>query len=187
MNRIARILRIAGYLWGVKDPRELFSEIRSKDIVFFDTETTGLDQHEKQITQIAAIRVHGDNFKESGRFHKKIELTEKTNQQIQEEKGSDDGKTWTVERSLKETKYHELDVPAIEEMQALEEFKEFCERSPSYLVAHNAKFDMQMVGTRIGKINTLGVHDTMMFTRMFFIPALKALAVEGDEKAKTAI
>jgi len=187
MNRVAKILRIAGYLWSVKDPRQIFSEIKGKDIIFFDTETTGLDQHDNQITQIAAIRVHGDNFKNAGTFHKKIDLTEKTKQQIENQKETTDGKIWTVSKALENTKYNEINMPATEEMTALEEFKEFCEKNPSYLVAHNAKFDMSMIGTRVGKIKNLGVHDTMMFARMFFIPALKALSAEGDEKAKKAV
>jgi len=183
MKRIARILLLAKQLSGIKDPRDIFSELKGKDMVFFDVETTGLRQHEHQITQIAAIRVRGEDLQSVDKFHKKIALTNKTQEQILKDKSKND-KEWTVSDSLKYTQYDNLKMPVTEENKSLEEFKAFCESSSAYLIAHNASFDLKMIGTRIGKIKSIGVHDTMMFARLFYIPALKALAAAGDEKAK---
>jgi hypothetical protein len=46
---------------------------------------------------------------------------------------------------------------------------------------------MKMVGTKIGNINNLGVYDTMKFSRIFFIPAIKAIAQEGDKDAQKLV
>lgn len=156
-------------------------------MVFFDVETTGLNQHEHQITQIAAIRVRGENLQTVDKLHKKIALTSKTKEQMLKDKSKAGDKEWTISDAIKHTKYDELKMPVTEEMKALEEFKDFCESSPAYLIAHNASFDLKLIGTRIGQINNLGVNDTMMFARLFYIPALKSLAEAGDEKAKLTV
>lgn len=186
-KKIAKILLIAKQLSGIKDPRNIFAELKGKDMVFFDVETTGLNQHENQITQIAAIQVRGEDLQQLEIFHKKIALTSKTKEQILQDKSKEGEKEWTVTDALKHTKYDELKMPESEETAALKEFKDFCEETPAYLIAHNASFDLKMIGTRIGKINNLGVYDTMMFARLFYIPALKALAEAGDEKSQRVV
>jgi len=184
--RIAKRLIVSAALTGITDPRQLFEELSGSDIVFFDVETTGLDQHEKQIIEIAAIRVDGSTLREKDKLHKKIKLTQKTLKQIQEQKENPSTLKkgeWGVEKVLEYTRYNKLNLPEEEEIKVLEEFKEFCEKSNAYLVAHNAKFDLKMIGTRIGKIKNLKVYDTMMFARFFFIPSLTALSKAGDEEA----
>jgi DNA polymerase III alpha subunit (gram-positive type) len=57
---------------------------------------------------------------------------------------------------------------------ALQKFKEFAEQS-SFLLAHNAEYDMKMVNVRMKKygiqtIKEIPVLDSLAFSRRFFIP-----------------
>jgi DNA polymerase III alpha subunit (gram-positive type) len=187
---IARRLIVSAALTGIKDPRQLFEKLSGKDVVFFDVETTGLDQHDRQITELAAIRVDGNNLSIKDKLHRKIKLTPRTKQQIADQaSGKAELKKgeWSIEKILNVTGYQNLQLPEEDEIKVLEEFKQFCEKRNAYLVAHNAKFDMNMIGTRIGKIKNAGVNDTMMFARLFFIPSLTALAKNGDEEAEEVL
>lgn len=186
MHRIRRLIhrearRLLADKYHRVDPRDLFDKLSGKSMVFFDTETTGLDPHDYQVTEIAAIATVGDDFKNKAKYHKKIRLTDKTRKQIEYER--ENPPQWGIETNLKMTKYEELDLEEDEEYQALLGFKEFCAKNKGILVAHNAKFDLSMIGTKVGRIPNDGVFDTMKFARYFFIPSLVALSENGNEDA----
>jgi len=178
-----KIYKIA-FKYG-KDPRLILNKLNGQTFTFFDTETTGLEHTIDQITEIAAITVGGEDLAESSRFHRKIALNQNTLDKIQNQVGSD--KPYTIEKNLNRSKYYGLDMPAYEEQEVLGEFKKYVESQGSYLVAHFANFDMKMVGSRVGPMNTRGVWDTMYFARMYYIPALIVMAKNGDEKAEKAV
>jgi len=175
------LLGIAKYLLG---PSRMFTEFAGKRIVFFDTETTGLNPHDRQITEIAAVEVDGTDFREKAVFHRKIRLQKRTMEQIEMER-TNRPKDKTIEELLETTRYKELDLPEEEETEALEAFRSFA--SGAVLVAQNAHFDMKMVGTKIGRIPNAGVYDTMLFSRLHLIPTLKVLASRGVPEAVEAL
>ena len=170
------------YLGSLKD---MLRDLSSKTFIFFDTETTGLDQHLDQITELSAVAVHGPDFEIADKMQARAALSEVTLRRMEEQKAlPPDPKKWTVERALALTKYNESTLEARPEEDVLREFKEFCTSHPAMIVGHNAEFDMRMVGTKIGKIPNQGVWDTMLFARFYFHPMLQVLENTGDETAK---
>jgi len=167
---------------------KLVNGLSRETFIFFDTETTGLDQHLDQITEIAAAAVKGPDFKIVDTMHGRAALSDKTYKRIEDQRAGidvpDDPKFKTVEQILKMTRYHDNPAQARPELEILNEFKEFCAKHNGVIVGHNAEFDMRMVGTKVGKIPNRGVLDTMLFARFFFHPMLMALEEAGDEKAK---
>jgi len=168
--------------------KKLLDGLSRETFVFFDTETTGLDQHADQVTEIAAVAVHGPDFQESESMHARAILNDRTLQRIEQQKAGvglpKEERLKTVEDVLKMNRYYESDAEARPESDILKEFKDFCVRHNGLLVGHNAEFDLKMVGTRIGRVPNRGVWDTMVFARFFFHPMLMALEEAGDEKAK---
>ena len=178
-----KIYKIA-FKYG-QDPRLILNKLNGQSFTFFDTETTGLNHKTDQITEIAAITVGGENLVESSRFHRKIALNQDTQEKIKSQVGSDD--KYTVEKILEMTNYNNLDLPTESEQEVLIDFKQHMDNQNAYVVAHNAEFDMKMVGSKVGTMNTRGVWDTMYFARMYYIPALTILAKSGDEKSQKAV
>lgn len=149
-----------------------FEGIELNSICFFDTETTGLHPSQSQIVEIAAIL--GDK-----KFYKKIELTEETLKQIEDQKENfqkKSAKDKTIEELLQMSNYSEGDDQKSSEESALKEFVQFV-KSASILLAHNASFDMRMINVRCKKygiepIKDISVYDSLAFSRRFFVPSL---------------
>ena len=174
----------AKYLGPLK---QLLDGLSRETFVIFDTETTGLNQHDHQVTEIAAIAVKGPDLQKIDSMHARATLTEATRKQIEDQKFGDNlpKDKWykTVEEVLKMTGYEDSKLEARPEMEILQEFKEFCKKHNALIVGHNPEFDLKMVATRVGPIPNRGVWDTMMFARFFFYPMLEALEDIGDETA----
>jgi len=167
--------------------RELLDRLSSETFIFFDTETTGLDQHTHQVTEVAAVAVRGPDLKKIDSMHARAALTDQTRRQIEQQKVGEntpaDKRHMTVEDVLKMTRYEESGLEARPEMEVLREFKDFCARHNALLVGHNPEFDLRMVATKVGRIPNRGVWDTMLFARFFFYPMLEALEASGDATA----
>lgn len=174
----------AKYLGPLK---ELLEGLSKETFIFFDTETTGLDQHTHQVTEIAALAVKGPDLQRIDSMHSRATLTDRTRSQIEEQKANrslpKDKRHMTVEDVLKMTKYEESGLEARPEMDILREFKDFCAKHNALLVGHNPEFDLRMVATKVGGIPNRGVWDTMLFAKFFFYPMLEALEASGDATA----
>ena len=163
-----------------------FNMITGKQLVFFDTETTGLSPRTSQITEIAAVIINGDTLEEEQSYHVHIKLDDVTKQRIEDERDSKN--KFTVEKILDMTNYYNSKA-TVDEGEAMLGLSEFIPQD-SILVAHNASFDLKMVNTR-AKMNGVPVisHfskvlDTLMMSRQFFLPASQELEAEGDIEAK---
>ena len=164
-----------------------FDKLDGKTLIFFDTETTGLSPHDKQITEVAAIAVSGDTFEELGTFNEFVKLSNETLSQMKQQEGlPPDPKNKTVRELLTMSDYQEGKANK-EEAATLSDFMDFISKYPNpTLVAHNAAFDMKMIMTKLKvggsfTVPRYKVMDTMMFSRFFLLPAVQTLASKGDE------
>lgn len=164
-----------------------FDSITGKTIVFFDTETTGINPSGNQITELAAKSIDGDTLQELDEFHLHAKLTEQTLAKIESEITNPPEGPYakTVEEILKMTNYYNYQAEATEP-ELIQKFSQWLPEG-SVIVAHNAKFDLKMVNTRanihgIDPITHFSkVLDTMQMSREFFIPASQELELENPE------
>ena len=169
-----------------------FEYITGKTLVFFDTETTGLNPSENQITELAAKSVDGDTLEVLDSFHLHAKLTDQILAKIEHEVAHPPEGPYskTVEEILKMTNYYNYKAEATEP-ELIERFSRWLPQD-SIVVAHNAKFDLKMVNTRanINKIQPIThfskVLDTMQMSREFFIPASQELE-DSDPGVKSML
>jgi len=177
-------LRNAGLPKYLDSPAEVFNKLKNSTLIFFDTETTGLDPRNNQLTEIAAQALQGPDFRVVDTFDRKIDLTDETKKKIEEESQlPEDPKRWTVQKALDYNRYSDNKLEAENEQKVLKDFSDFCDKHNAYILGHNAKFDMHFVNSR-GNMNVKnqGVYDTMLFSRYFLIPAIKTLVEQGVEE-----
>lgn len=178
-----------------------FSELHGKTLVFFDTETTGFLPDKNQITEIAAIACEGDTLKQLDTFQKYIKLTDDTHAEIARQNAPPENEEHALKRAKKiesggktieqllAMSGYDADKAVNEEEETLLEFYEFINQFENpILVAHNAPFDMKMVNTRLNRIYKRStpkytVMDTLRFSRLFFLPAIQAMAKRNDPAA----
>lgn len=162
---------------------KLLTSENLSSICYFDTETTGLHPSSSQIVEIAAV-------KGPETFYRKIFLTPETEKQIQQqEQNPPSGKS--IKDLLKMTDY-DSGKPTSSEIEALRDFKNFVQGS-SFLLAHNATFDMKMINERLkfykeSSLERIPVWDSLAFSRRFLLPFLMTLeetaSSEESQKAK---
>ena len=164
-----------------------FDELNSDVLVFFDTETTGINPSESQITEIAAIAIDSDTMKQLDQFHLHAKLTIQTLARIEHEAIHPEDVKFgkTIKEILQMTNYYN-NKAEVTESEMIEKFVDWLPKN-CIVIAHNAKFDLKMLNTR-AKINGVKpatnfnkVLDTMQMSREFFIPASQELEKSNPE------
>ena len=159
------------------------TDIDLTKICYFDTETTGTNPKINQIVEIAALL--GSN-----EFYEKIELTNQTKAQIEQQKQNWQPKRErdkSIEQLLAMSNYYdEKAKTTTSEKEALLKFKNFIEQA-DFLLAHNASFDMKMVNVRLKHygeqpIQNIHVLDSLAFSRRFFVPAMVTIEQTSKDK-----
>lgn len=192
-------------------PLKVMDQVFSSPIIVFDTETTGLDAHRNQITEIGAIRMYGTEELDS--FHRKITLHKDTEELEQSQNKavemavagrdpmairSETGLPFDMVKEIVQKKDKFFGITKVramqqydpiqathDEMQALTDFNDWCEKRPSIMLGQNAAFDLKMINTRLGRqVPNRGVYDTVFLTRFYLYPALEAASAAGDERSK---
>jgi len=184
-------------LWYKSIPQFLeMMEKYPENIVFIDTETTGLGgSRVQQLTQVSGIVVN-KNFNEISEFDQKIELTDEIKHRMEQDpefpKGLKvDGKKqmnpWSTKKILKFNHYKDGDYEYLNEKDVIDNFFNWLkDYEPYALVAQNAIFDMNMLGGRYGhKINS-PVIDTKEILQFYFLPLIQTLS-ETDPKFKNMV
>lgn len=177
-------LRESGLQLYHQPPKKLFKDLEDRILVFFDTETSGLNHVENQLTQVSAIATKGPDYPELGVFDEKIALNDDTLAKMEHEKlnppqpSRPGGRVpWTLEKVLQFNHYFEGEPSDRTEEEVLVDFKEFVAGyGRPILVAQNARFDMSFIGRRIGDLPAERVYDTKYIADFLFIPAIKVLA-----------
>lgn len=160
-------------------------EIHSHKIwVFFDTETTGIDPHSRQLTEIAAMAVKpdfsGGNAQTISQYHKKIELTPETKAGLEKPYTPKNARDKSPKEILQMTQYFTSKGEKVDEASALKGFIEYIKglekQGEVVLLAHNAQFDRKHVSVRsekygLEKLNNKTI-DTLDLVYEFFYPLL---------------
>ena len=196
IKQIIKLVLLEGQLERNKlDLKRVVDLIKNRVIVFFDTETTGLDPKRsfRLITEIAAVAYDTSTGERLGEFNRKALLTDPVKARIGREKEKIEKGEWpqgkkTIEDLLKMTSYHEGDTQYQEEKEMMQGFLNFVnsfqDKNP-ILVAHNAKFDMYQIGKSLEvhglpKMPRYAVVDSLVITKNYLFPLL----VAADKQAK---
>ncbi len=144
--------------------KDFINYVEHARIVFFDTETTGLDTQNDDIVQISAIELI------KGKVGKTFNVYIKTNKDVTESS--------KIHKITKEF----LDKNGIDPTDALLQFSNFINGAP--LVAHNLKFDKSILLSNINKYNLTGkfvvpnqMFDSIDILKRIF-PELKSYKLE---------
>lgn len=201
-------LLIESKLYGMTLPEVLdqLKTFEGKTLIFFDTESSGLEPNNdyEQVTQIGALAVNGSNWEILGEFNEKIALTPETLRLLNDPKSREsrsydvDNARWVRKykkpyqhpgETIKRTRYYDGQPmeTRLDEKNALLKFDRFVGQWPDVvLIAHNASFDMKMIGAR-RRMNGLpptkkySVFDSLQLARYVFVPMLVSL--ENNEWA----
>jgi DNA polymerase III epsilon subunit-like protein len=168
--------------------------------VFFDTETTGFDPADNQLTEIAAISAYPENWQfsevkaEEGIFHDKIRLGQDTLDKFRDSEDIDKDKyalsltRYGMPKDDYKDKYPK-GMPT--EPEVLEEFANYVNSVPNpVLVAQNAKFDVDFIQGRCKYhgidlvLENYPIFDTMILIKLWHNSLIKTLAKQGDERAQ---
>lgn len=145
-----------------------------KTFIWLDTETTGLNVYDNQITELAAIATDSD-FNELDKFHKKMKLDMSQIKDIE--------KTRKVVFPM--TRHGEKGGKYYPEDETIDEFFEWVDSFDNpILVAQNASFDLEYLAVRGDRKLNYDAIDTKKIIEMFFLPAIQQLNDEDEEEAK---
>ena len=175
---------------SISDVLDKLLNFADKTLIFFDTETLGLNPEKDyiQLTQLGVIVVDGSTMKEKKIFNIKIKFNKSSERFLKSD--SKERKDW--ERSFKNMNktpneildmtgyFNDLPEKLATEEQALKILKHIISNSKNpILIAHNAKFDMRFINVRSKKYNIIiprvSVLDTLKLSQFFLIPTLQAL------------
>jgi DNA polymerase III epsilon subunit-like protein len=161
----------------IKDYLDEISSYKGRNFVFIDTETSGLDRSNDQVTQIAAI-VTNDKFNSLDQF----ELSFKLDKDIFDKKDPERKQfVLSLQRYGGKEKY-------VDEKEGLDEFVSWLKRwRKPLLVAQNASFDLHFIGKRSGHRLNYNVIDTKVAIQYFFLPALMILNEQENPLAQKII
>lgn len=200
------LLEVKLYSMSLEEVLDHLKMFEGKTLIFMDTEASGLEPNSEyeQVTQIGALAVNGSTWEVLGEFNEKIALTPGTLRLLNDPK-SKETKMYNADHARWLRKYkrpykhprdtlhgtHYYDGQPMEtrkdEKTTLLKFDEFINQwSDVILIAHNASFDMKMIGAR-RRMNGLPptkkykVFDSLKLARYAFIPMLVAL--ESNEWA----
>jgi len=170
---------IESKFWGmsISDFLEYLEKVSSNNLIYIDTETTGLieDEYEVQLTQVSALVVDYNYLKNASNevdfYNKKIKLTDKT-KSLKRDPSNKIGKILSFNH------YGSNGVDYIEEEQALAELYNFLDKfKPSVWIIQNASFDMYFLNTRQSKFRfKQPIIDTKDIAQLFYLPLLQTLA-----------
>ena len=191
-------------MWSGISIDEMFEKIdgfKNNTWVFFDIESTGLKPEKSQITEIAAIAVDPNMFRESsdiiGTFNMKSKFTQETLDIIrqQDEMPEEEKEDWQKRKKMTVTDILSMTRHGVkksefeksfktDELNLIEGFLDFVEsHSNPMLIIQNADFDMPFTSTRYQKhggnpdrVLKFPVLDTKIIMKYFLIPMLKTLA-----------
>jgi len=170
--------------------QQVIDRFKGRVMIFFDTETTGLDPkaYYALITEIAALAIDTSTGEELGSYSMKSKLTRQVKSRMdwedrQAKKGQWNPKKKSVADLLQMTGYHEGDVPYDEEAKVIQGYIDFINsfsaKNP-VLVAHNAKFDMYQIGKAIEahgikRPERYSVLDTNTLAGNYLLPMIASL------------
>jgi DNA polymerase III epsilon subunit-like protein len=178
----------------------ILNKFAGKTIIVFDTETSGLSTKLPwvQVTEIAAIAFDADTGKELAKFHKKINLTPATKDEIKvqrrnispTDRGSLEGPRGpNIQDLFKMSRYGDSDAPRGNIREVYQGFVDFINQfDRPILLGQNVGFDM---GHMFAPLKKLGIPrpqvgealDTMTLARTWIYPLLKAGEAAGDEES----
>lgn len=168
-----------------------FQKFDGNDLIFFDTETLGLnpDPEYIQLTQIALVVVDGATMKEKRALNLKIQLNDSAKRFLEPsswerqdwEKYKEGSHDKTPDEVLDMTGYfNDLPEKLATEEKALQLFSQVISNAKNpILVAHNASFDMRFISVRAKRFNInmkkVPVVDTLRLAKYYLIPVLQKL------------
>jgi DNA polymerase III alpha subunit (gram-positive type) len=178
----------------------ILAKTAGKVIIVFDTETSGLSVKLPwvQVTEIAAIAFEADTGKQLGTFHKKINLTPATKDEIKvqrrnitpTDRGSLEGpRGANIPDLFRMSRYGDNDAPRGNIKEVYQGFVDFINQyNDPILLGQNVAFDM---GQMFAPLKKLGIQrpqhgevlDTMTLGRTWIYPLLKAGEAAGDSEA----
>lgn len=158
-------------------------ENANRNWIFIDTETTGLDVHNGQLTQISSIVSEFNydtcNFSEISVYNKKIRLTD-------EIKNMMDNTNSKIKKILSFNHYGQKGVKYHDEQDTIQDFYNWINQyDNALLVIQNASFDMKFLNVRSNTIRIKKeVFDTKVILQLFYLPLIQKLAETSDEFKK---
>lgn len=154
---------------------ETFKEkYKNRTFIWLDTETTGLNVYDNQITELAAVATDTE-FNELDTFHKKMKLDMSQIKDIE----------MTRTKVFPMTRHGEKGGKYYDERKTIDEFFDWVDTFDSpVLVAQNASFDLKYLAVRGDMKLKYDAIDTKKIIEMFFIPAIQQLSDENDDEAK---
>ena len=134
-------------------------------VVFFDTETTGLDPKENRVIELAMIRVNKEGIAEKT-YDRFVKIPE--------------GDGNVPERITQLTGITDADLlEGVEEKEMAEAFSEFLE-GKTLLVAHNAQFDLNFIGWTFVRTSGRHLEQYEPLTRLNAADYLDSMTVYRD-------
>ena len=176
--RIRQIMNLNEDSYAGQSVKQYIDDFKEKykdsTLIWLDTETTGLKQHENQITELAGIATDY-KFNILDTFHKKMKL--------------DWSQVKDKEKAKKVifpmTRYGERGIKYHDEKETIDEFFEWVDSYENpVLIAQNAAFDLEYLAVRGRRKIDYPVIDTKKIIQLFFIPAVQQLSDDENPEAQ---